>query len=366
MWKLINTTYILAILIAMMAVVISMPSVGLAQNGQANAPSPPQPKGGIAKVIGVDQPDNCLRIRSGPGNQYDVIGCANMGDELKITGVWTSNDWAQLAENGWVYGTQISTDLQPPRTAYSKRPAYVASEQAVPDYDDWGYLPDYGYDTYWDGGVPIFFYNVAIWNWYHPWWWWRGLQAWWWQDGFHGRKHWDPNSFRNFAANRHVNFATAQRANVSALNRMGRTTNSTSIASTNVNRFNANTSGANRSNITSSNLNRFNADRRNANRSNITSSNVNKFNANKFNANRSVTRSHNRNLNANRFRSGSSNAFRSQNFSHLSRNFSAPHTARSFSMPHSSSMGSSGVRSFSASPGRAFSGGIGMAGGHHR
>ncbi len=352
MWKVINTTGLLAILIAM-AVVLNVPSVGLAQTNQASPPPPPQPKGGIAKVIGVDQPDNCLRIRSGPGNQYDVIGCANMNDELKITGVWTSNDWAQLADNGWVHGPQISTDLRPPRTAYSRTPTYVASEQGVPDYDDWAYLPDYGYDTYWYGDVPIFFYNVALWNWCHPWWWWRGLQAWWWQDGFHGRRNWDPNSFRNFATNRRVNFATAQRANISALNRMGRTTSSASIASANTSGFNAN-----RANVGSSKVNRFNA---------------NKFNANKFNANRSNIRSSNKNLNANRFRSGSTNAFRSRNFSSPTRtfsaptrSFSAPHTARNFSIPHSSSMGSSGMRSFNASPGRGFSGGAGMGGGHHR
>ena len=201
MWKLINTTYLLAILIAM-AMVFNIPSVGLAKSNQASTPPSPQPKGGIATVVGVDQPDNCLRIRSGPGSQYDVIGCANMGDRLKITGVWTSNDWAQLADNGWVYGPQISTDLRPPRTAYSGPPTYDVSEVAVPDYDDWAYLPDYGYDTYWYGDVPIFIYNVAVWRWCHPWWWWHGLQAWWWRDGFHGRRHWDPHSFRNFARTR--------------------------------------------------------------------------------------------------------------------------------------------------------------------
>jgi hypothetical protein len=218
----------------------------------------PQPEGGVATVVGVDQPDNCLRIRSGPGSQYDVIGCANMGDQLKITGVWTSNDWAQLADNGWVYGEQISTDLRPPRTAYSRTPTYVVGEEVVPDYDDWAYLPDYGYDTYWYGGVPIFFYNVAVWNWCHPWWWWHGLQAWWWHDGFHGRRVWNDPSFRNFARTRGVNFAAAERANTSALHRMGRSTRSASITSSNVSRFNVN-----RSNITSPNISRFNANRPN-------------------------------------------------------------------------------------------------------
>ncbi len=365
---------ILAVLV-MSAIAIYIPNLSLAQGAQPAKPQPapsvapnpnesapsggqaPQPKGAAATVIGVDQPDNCLRIRSGPGNQYDVIGCANMGDQLKITGVWTSNNWAQLADNGWVYGPEIQTDLRPPRTAYSRPPAYVVSEVGVPDYDDWAYLPDYGYDTYWYGDVPIFFYNVAIWRWCHPWWWWHGLQAWWWQDGFHGQRQWDEHSFKNFATARGANFGAAERNNMSGLNRMGRTNRSASIASSNVNRFNAN-----RSNITSPNVNRFNA-----NRSNIRSSNEGRFNANRFNANRSGIRSFNANgFNANRFRSGSTNAFRSRNFSGPTRTFSTPNTFRNFSTPRSFSMGNSGVRSFSASPGRGFSGHAGMSGGRHR
>ncbi len=69
MWKLINTTYLLAILIAM-AMVFNISSVSLAKSNQAGTPPSPQPKGGIATVVGVDQPDNCLRIRSGPDSQY--------------------------------------------------------------------------------------------------------------------------------------------------------------------------------------------------------------------------------------------------------------------------------------------------------
>jgi hypothetical protein len=318
----------------------------------------PHPKGGVATVVGVDQPDNCLRIRSGPGNQYDVIGCANMGDQLNITGVWTSNNWAQLADNGWVYGDEIQTDLRPPRTAYSRTPTYVA-EQVVPDYDDWAYLPDYGYDTYWYGGIPIFFYNVAIWRWCHPWWWWHGLQAWWWRDGFHGRRHWDHNSFRRFATTRGVNVAAAQRTNVSALNRMGRTTKSASIASANVGRFNANRlNNVNRSNITSPNVNRFNANRlNNLNRSNIRSSNVKRFNANSSN----IKSSNVNRFKTRKFNSGSTNAFRSRTFSTPNRFRSGSVNTfrpRTFSAPHAFSGRSFGGTRFSA-PAR--SGGFGGA-----
>jgi len=359
MWKLINTADLLAILIAM-AMVFTIPSAGLAQNHPAGTPGPPQPQGGIATVVGVDQPDNCLRIRSGPGEEYDVIGCANMGDQLRITGVWTSNDWAQLEDNGWVYGPQIATDLRPPQTAYSAPPTYVVREAIVPDYDDWGYLPPYGYTTYSYGGVPIFLYNVAVWRWCHPCWWWRGLQAWWWRDGFHGRRLWDGHSFRNFAMTRGVNVHGAERANVSALNRMGRTTRSASIPASEVRRSNVNRSNitspnagrfnTNRPNVTSPNVGRFNTNRSNVNRSNITAPNVNRFNTNRSNVNRSNITA----PNTNRFRT-TPNASSSRTFSNTPSSRSSSASAfrsQSSSMSRSFRSGSSGGGSFRSMGGR--------------
>lgn len=174
-----KTTYVLAIL-AVLAMIMNIPNVSLAQNNQpaqAQAGQPsgqtPQPKGGVATVVGVDQPENCLRVRSGPGSSYEIIGCANLGDQLNITGVWTSNDWAQLADNGWVYGPQIQTDLRPPVAALSQSPSYSATEYPVytEDYyvNDY-YLPDYGYTSYWYGGVPLFLYDIGVWRRFHPWW----------------------------------------------------------------------------------------------------------------------------------------------------------------------------------------------------
>ena len=83
----------------------------LKQTPQPIRPLTPTPVGGSATVIGVDEPEKCLRIRSGPDKSYEIIGCAKAGDQLNITGVWTSNNWAQLASKGWVYGPQIKTDL---------------------------------------------------------------------------------------------------------------------------------------------------------------------------------------------------------------------------------------------------------------
>jgi hypothetical protein len=242
--------YVPVILIAL-TMAANIPTVALAQNSQPVSVQTdqmgrqvPQPKGGVATVIGVDQPDNCLRIRSGPGLSYDIIGCANMGEQLNITGVWTSNDWAQLADNAWVYGPQIETDLRPPRTAYSSSPSYVITEEVTPDYYDWSYLPSYGYDTYWYGGVPIFLYNIGVWNKFHPWWWHRGHHAWWWQGGHRGKRAWNATAFNNFARARTRGGVVANRANISSFNRAGTprsfTTNRSNISPSNVNRFNTN------------------------------------------------------------------------------------------------------------------------------
>ncbi|MGO9120756.1 MAG: hypothetical protein ACLQPD_24480 [Desulfomonilaceae bacterium] len=197
-------TYIIASLVAL-AIVASTPGLSLAQENQpaqvqsspANAPLP-QLQGGVGTVIRVDQPDNCLRIRSGPGNSYDVIGCAPMGAELNLTGAWSSNEWAQLAGKGWVYGPQIQTDLRPPQTAFSSPETYVVVEEGYPVYDV-GYLPDYGYSTYWYAGIPIIVYAANIWWRHHPWW----SKKW-----VHSHRAW--NWSRNFQNNRRIVTPTAR------------------------------------------------------------------------------------------------------------------------------------------------------------
>ncbi|MGO9117023.1 MAG: hypothetical protein ACLQPD_05365 [Desulfomonilaceae bacterium] len=142
------------------------------KNSQIVHPQTPNPVGGSATVIGVDEPEKCLRIRSGPGKAYEAIDCAKAGDRLQITGVWTSNNWAQLANKGWVYGPQIKTDVQPPKEAYSQSGKYLSVKGLYPEYDS-GYLPDYGYATYRRGAGPIILYDVDVWQKYHPWWWGR-------------------------------------------------------------------------------------------------------------------------------------------------------------------------------------------------
>jgi uncharacterized protein YraI len=61
-----------------------------------------------ASVIRVDNPDQCLRVRSGPGVNYDKIGCLPMGAKVKTAGP-AQNSWAKITSpmEGWVSAGQI-------------------------------------------------------------------------------------------------------------------------------------------------------------------------------------------------------------------------------------------------------------------
>ncbi len=340
-----------------LAMVAFVPNTSLAQDNQdaeaQSIPPParvPQPQGGVATVIGVDQPDNCLRIRSGPGNSYEVIGCAEMGQQLNITGVWTSNDWAQLADNGWVYGPQIQTDLRPPQAALSEPQQTVVVQDVPPFYYntyDFGYLPDYGYSTYWYGGIPIIVYAANVWWRHHPWWWHK--------NWVHHNKGWHGG--RNVQSNmrpggRYLNpGATPRSFNATATPRRFNTVNPSNIP--------RNFSATNRSGLTSPNAARFN---------------TNAFRSGTANVTR-PTRSFSSPNTLRTF----SNPSTSRTFSspNTLRTFSNPSTSRTFSNPSAFRMGNVGARQFSGAVGRGFSGGgravggavgrgFGGGGGRHR
>ncbi len=64
--------------------------------------------GGEASVVRVDSPDQCLRVRGGPGGNYDKIGCLPMGAKVKVAGP-AQNNWAKITSpmEGWVSAGQI-------------------------------------------------------------------------------------------------------------------------------------------------------------------------------------------------------------------------------------------------------------------
>jgi uncharacterized protein YraI len=75
-----------------------------------------------AVVVAADTPDGLLRVRNGPGTQYDIIGWVRLGEVLELTGVRTNSNWAEISAPiaGWVYASQIRP------TAYAEvPPAYI-------------------------------------------------------------------------------------------------------------------------------------------------------------------------------------------------------------------------------------------------
>lgn len=73
------------------------------------------PEGGEAVVARIDSPEMCLRIRSGPSTSHEKVGCAEMGQKIELTGLWSTNGWAQVSQPtaGWVTGSQIESAVKP-------------------------------------------------------------------------------------------------------------------------------------------------------------------------------------------------------------------------------------------------------------
>jgi hypothetical protein len=120
-----------------------------------------RPVGVEATVASVDRPDLCLRIRSEPSNGADKVGCAELGQKLALTGLWSTNNWAQVDQptSGWVSASQIKSDLWPGIAAtsgakeeviYRERPKKRVIYER--DYYPWNYRY-----RGWDGGVNLHF-----------------------------------------------------------------------------------------------------------------------------------------------------------------------------------------------------------------
>ena len=90
---------------------------GMMERGAAERGHPAGSKGGEAVVLRVDQPDNCLRVRSEPTSSANQIACIAAGDRVRLTGVFSPDGrWAQLDNNGWVFFSQLQTDVSPPES----------------------------------------------------------------------------------------------------------------------------------------------------------------------------------------------------------------------------------------------------------
>ncbi len=124
--------------------------------------------GGQAFVARVDRPENCLRVRSGPGRSYETVGCAAKGDTLLLTGVFSKDGrWAQLDNSYWVFFDQLRTDVRPPQVMASEgsfdQPATAGkkSRKGYKRYHRFGkpYKFYYGPGYYYGYGCPGYFYG---------------------------------------------------------------------------------------------------------------------------------------------------------------------------------------------------------------
>jgi hypothetical protein len=122
-----------------------------------------KPTGGEATVSKIDRPDLCLRVRKGPSGRYEKVDCAEMGQKLQLTGMWSSNNWAQLENGGWVSAAQIQTDLAPNASKFCPRAArggppeeYLVIDEYYPTEYFYRYkkrLYEYPYDPFFFGRI---------------------------------------------------------------------------------------------------------------------------------------------------------------------------------------------------------------------
>lgn len=144
-----------------------------------------EPQSGPATVARVDQPENCLKVRDGPGSQFEVVGCLAKGDTLTLTGYWTKDNWAQVSApiEGWVYAGQITTNLAP---SYQPRavPVRRASGVSYPVYYEGPIIEDDDvYDYYYDYAYPVLSYAYGGYPWY---WWWNRYH----NKRYYGKRFW--------------------------------------------------------------------------------------------------------------------------------------------------------------------------------
>lgn len=88
-------------------------------------------KPGSGKVVDVDKPEECLRVREAPNTYSRIIGCAELGEKLQLTGLWTEDNWARVKApaDGWVYAKQIASAMKP-----GQEQTYVADEPKPKKY----------------------------------------------------------------------------------------------------------------------------------------------------------------------------------------------------------------------------------------
>jgi hypothetical protein len=97
----------------------------------------PQPSEGT--VVKVDAREVCLPVHKGPAASFEKTSCLNIGESVKLTGVWTSDNWAAVGQpaSGWVDGSSIQSPLAPPTQTKSATESKTASAAAAKKGQAW-------------------------------------------------------------------------------------------------------------------------------------------------------------------------------------------------------------------------------------
>jgi hypothetical protein len=83
-------------------------------------------------VTKVNKSDLCLPLKKGPGDSHEKIGCAQIGETLKFSGVATSDKWLQLADhNGWVMVSDVGLDAWTAAAGTGQKMASLKPEPAA-------------------------------------------------------------------------------------------------------------------------------------------------------------------------------------------------------------------------------------------
>ncbi|MDQ7782051.1 MAG: SH3 domain-containing protein [Desulfomonilaceae bacterium] len=159
------------------------------------------PQSAPAVVTGVDQPENCLRVREGPGSEFEVVGCLAHGETLTLTGLWSENNWAEISHpvSGWVHAAQIGTGLDPSYPTRTSPVREVVVESYPTLYPEDLIVDPYFYD--YNYAYPLGAYIYGAYPWYYIG---KRFHKRFYTNRFHGKdywrygkpRHWDRRAWR--------------------------------------------------------------------------------------------------------------------------------------------------------------------------
>jgi hypothetical protein len=161
-----NLFFVLALLFTTLLAFTPAKAIAQAVNSPNQAPRPQMDRpsntdqqadqGVQGIVIGIDQPDGCLRIRQKASSSSEIMRCAKMAEKLQLSGTYSSDGrWAELTDKSWVYAAQIAAPNKPKVQRQTRR-SYQSydTEDSYPTASEpssWS-EPD---DAYYESGTTV-------------------------------------------------------------------------------------------------------------------------------------------------------------------------------------------------------------------